>query len=165
MPLGFKANAVRAYRPVTVEGRQRQLDRQIRTTAERMASELNAMRNRLQRRKPQLDRMKARVERMGAKALERRLSSNKLDRQLAAVELGVAGSRAGARAIQRRMQRAADAAGRGSQPAARARVIYANQLAFTGAGKPSKGAKNNLRPGPSNTNPPRGPRKRRRGKP
>jgi hypothetical protein len=60
--------------------------------------------------------------------------------------------------IQRRAQRAADAASRGSQPARRAQKIYANQLAFMGTGK-AKTAKSNIRPGPRNT---QGPPKRRR---
>lgn len=52
--------------------------------------------------------------------------------------------------IRRRAARATAAAAKGSKPAARARVIYGQQLAFTGAGKPSK-ARNNLKPGPRNT--------------
>ena len=64
----------------------------------------------------------------------------------------------GKRAIRRRASRAAKAAAAGSKPAQKAMQIYDQQLAFTGKGKPKAG-KNNLRPGPRNT---QGPPKRTR---
>lgn len=122
---------------------------------------MKAMSNEIKAKKPEIDKLSRKLERMNAQAIERRLSSNKTDRFLSSIELGTIGGRSGAKAIQRRMQRAADAAaGRGSKPASRAREIYANQLAFMGTGKP-KAAKNNLRPGPRNT---QGKPKRRRGR-
>jgi hypothetical protein len=72
--------------------------------------------------------------------------------RIARISLSAGGSlnRAGLDVIRRRSARATAAAARGSKPAARAREIYGQQMAFTGSGKSSKG-KNNLKPGPSNT--------------
>jgi hypothetical protein len=67
---------------------------------------------------------------------------------MAGVEMRIMGGRAGTRQIQRRAQRAAAAAARGSKAAARAREIYANQLAYMGAGKPASKVKS-LSPSPS----------------
>lgn len=108
--------------------------------------------------KPRADKLRNRLQRQNARAIAQRLSKDWVDRELSRIEMGITGSRPGAKAIQRRMQRAADAAARGSNPARRARSIYANQLAFMGSGKPKAG-RNNLRPGPRNT---QGPPKRRR---
>lgn len=75
-------------------------------------------------------------------------------------------SLAGARdVIRRRAARASAAAARGSAIGARASSIYANQLAFTGSGKPRRGAKNKIVPGPRNTQPPKPKRKRKPRKP
>lgn len=111
--------------------------------------------------RPMIDKMKRQLERQNARAMQQRLGKDKVDRMVAGIEIGVSGTKAGAKAIQRRMQRAADAAAKGSKPAARARSIYANQMAYMGAGKP-KAARNNLRPGPRNT---QGRPKRRSRKP
>jgi hypothetical protein len=108
--------------------------------------------------KPKVDKVGRKIQRMNAQAIQDRFSKNNADRFVAGVELNTIGGRMGAKAIQRRMQRAADAASRGSKPAARAREIYGNQLAYMGTGKP-KAAKNNLRPGPRNK---QGPPKRTR---
>lgn len=160
-PMGLKANAVRAFNPTTPKLRIGQLERQSKRSIQELDKAMKAMSDALKAKKPKIDKIGRKLERMNAQAIERRLSSNKTDRFLAGIELGIVGGRSGAKAIQRRMQRAADAAARGSQPAARARVIYANQLAFMGAGKP-KAAKNNLRPGPRNTQgKPKRKRKRR----
>ena len=159
-PAGLKANAVRAFNPTTPKLRLGQLERQSERSIKKLDSAMKAMSDAIKAKKPEIDQIGRKLERMNAKAIERRLSKNKTDRLLAGVELGTIGGRSGAKAIKRRMQRAADAAARGSKPASRARKIYANQLAYTGTGKP-KAAKNNLRPGPRNK---QGKPKRRRRK-
>ena len=108
-----------------------------------------------------MDESRKMAERMGARSMERRLSSRRIAREMAGVEMRIMGGRAGARQIQRRAQRAAAAAARCSKAAARAREIYANQLAYMGAGKPASKVKSNIVPGPRNTQPPKPKRKRR----
>lgn len=135
-----------------------QIDRQIDRTMKDMASEVQRMRKAVKKARPEVDRIDRELQRMNAKAIAKRLSKRRIDREIAGIELGIMGGRSGAKAIQRRMQRAADAAARGSKPAARARQLYGNQLAYMGAGKPAR-AKSNIRPGPRNT---QGPPKRKR---
>lgn len=154
-PLGLKANAVRGFEPKSPMLRIGQLERQV----ERRIQDMDRSMKRASKEiKPRADKLRNRLQRQNARAIAQRLSKDWVDRELSRIEMGITGSRPGAKAIQRRMQRAADAAARGSNPARRARSIYANQLAFMGSGKP-KAAKNNLRPGPRNT---QGPPKRRR---
>jgi hypothetical protein len=157
-PLALKANAVRSFNPKTPKLKLGQLDRQVDRSIAKLDAEIKSMSNTLKKRRPAIDKAGRQLERMNAQALANRLSKNKTDRMVAGVELGIMGGRAGAKALQRRMQRAADAAARGSKPAARARSIYANQLAYMGPGK-AKAGRNNLRPGPRNT---QGPPKRSR---
>jgi hypothetical protein len=159
-PTGRRAprNNVRPYRPATTDGKIGQLDRQIDSTMKGLAKETQKLSETIKRVKPEADRISRRLQRMNAQSIQNRLSKNNADRFVAGIELGAIGSRSGTKAIQRRMQRAADAASRGSKPAARAREIYGNQLAYMGTGKP-KAAKNNLRPGPRNK---QGPPKRAR---
>jgi len=151
-------NAIKPYRPATTGGKIGQLDRQIDSTMKGLANETKKLSETIKRVKPEADKISRRLQRMNAQSIQNRLSKNNADRFVAGVELGAIGSRSGTKAIQRRMQRAADAASRGSKPAARAREIYGNQLAYMGTGKP-KAAKNNLRPGPRNK---QGPPKRTR---
>lgn len=146
------------FRPATMKGRIQRMERQMDREVKGIAEAGNILRNALNRAKPELKSIEWQLQRMNAKALAKRLSSRRIDRDIAAIELGIIGGRSGAKAIQRRMERAAAAAARGSKPAAKARVIYANQLAYMGTGKPAK-AESNLRPGPRNT---QGPPKRRR---
>lgn len=154
-PLGLKANAVRGFEPKSPMLRIGQLERQV----ERRIQDMDRSMKRASKEiKPRADKLRNRLQRQNAKAISDRMSKNWVDRELSRIELGVAGGRPGAKAIQRRMQRAAAAASRGSKPAARARSIYANQLAYMGTGKP-KAAKSNIRPGPRNT---KGPPKRQR---
>jgi hypothetical protein len=151
-------NAIKPYRPATVNGKINQLDRQIDSTMKGMVNEARQMKARMQKAKPKIDKLSQQIQRGNAQAIQDRFSKNKGARFVAGIELNTIGGRIGAKAIQRRMQRAADAASRGSKPAARAREIYGNQLAYMGPGKP-KAAKNNLRPGPRNK---QGPPKRTR---
>ena len=157
-PLALKANATRAFNPKTPRLRIDQLDRQAEHSIRELDAEMKRFSDTVKSKRPAIDKMKRQLQRQNARALAQRLSKDPIDRMLAGVELGVSGSRPGAKALQRRMQRAADAAARGSKPAAKARTIYANQMAYTGKGKP-KAAKSNIRPGPRNT---KGTPKRRR---
>jgi hypothetical protein len=162
-PLGLKANAIRTFNPKTpqlgIGQMERRLDRRIDDFDKGMKKVSDAMKSL----KPKVDKVGRKIQRMNAQAIQDRFSKSNADRFVAGVELNTIGGRMGAKAIQRRMQRAADAASRGSKPAARAREIYGNQLAYMGTGKP-KAAKNNLRPGPRNTQGPPKTRKPRRKK-
>lgn len=150
------------FRPATMKGRIQRMERQMDREIKGITDAGNVLRNAMNRANRELKSAEWQLQRMNAKALAKRLSSRRIDRDIAAIELGIIGGRSGAKAIQRRMERAAAAAARGSKPAAKARVVYANQLAYMGAGKPAK-AKSNLRPGPRNTQGP--PKRRRRRKP
>jgi len=155
-------SAVVPYRPVTLRGKLKQIDRQMDRTMKDAADAVRGLSDAVKKARPTLDRISWQIQRMNADAVAKRLSPRRIDRELAGIELGIVGGRSGAKAIQRRMERAAAAAARGSKPAARARVIYANQLAAMGPGKPPQG-KNTIKPGPSNT---KGtPKKRRKRKP
>ena len=154
--------AIKPYRPPTLGGRLRQIDRQMDREMKGMADAARQLGDAVSRSKSTLNAVQREIQRMNAKAIAGRLSPRRIEREIAGIELGIIGGRSGAKAIQRRMERAAAAAARGSKPAARARVIYGNQLAFMGAGKPVKGS-NNLRPGPRNSSPP--PKKKRQRKP
>jgi hypothetical protein len=133
------------------------IDRQIDSTMKGMIGEMKAMRDRAKKAKPSIDRMNRRLERSNARSIADR-GKKGIDGEIARIEISTIGSQPGAKAIRRRAARASAAAARGSKPAARAQDIYANQLAYTGPGKPKAG-RNNLRPGPRNT---QGPPKRKR---
>jgi hypothetical protein len=154
--------AVVPYRPVTLRGRLKQIERQMDRSARDAVDAAKNLSDAVKKSRPKLDRISWQIQRMNADAIAKRFSSSRIDRELASIELGTIGGRSGAKAIRRRMGRAAAAAARGSRAAARARVIYGNQLAAMGPGKTSPG-KNGIRPGPGNT---KGtPRKRRKRKP
>jgi hypothetical protein len=150
---------IKPYRPTTVKGRIKQIERQMDREMKGAVDATRQLSETIKKAQPGLDRARRRFERMNAQSIANRLSPNKIDRMIAGIELGTIGGRSGAGAIQRRMERAAAVAARGSRAGAKARVIYGNQLAFMGAGKPAKGS-NNLKPGPNNK---QGPPKKRRG--
>jgi hypothetical protein len=157
-------NRIRPYSPATNRGKGDQIDRQINTTVKGITNELRSISDKVKKAKPAINQLRNRIQRDNARAIANRLSSSSAKRFVAGIELNTIGGRSGAKAIQRRAARASAAAARGSKPAQRAQQIYANQLAFTGPGKP-KAAKSNLRPGPRNTQgPPKRTRKPRRKK-
>jgi hypothetical protein len=163
-PLGLKANAVRTFNPKTPGLALGQMERRVDRRIDKFDQEMKKASKAFKEVKPKVDKAMRQLERSNADDIVKRLSTNKADRLVSGVVMGEIGGRMGAKAIQRRMGRAADAAARGSKPAAKAREIYGNQLAFMGTGKP-KAAKNNLRPGPRNTQgPPKRTRKPRRKK-
>jgi hypothetical protein len=134
-----------------------QIDRQIDSSMKGLIGEMKGIRDRTQKAKPEIDAMNRWMERTNARAIADR-GKKGINGEIARIELGVMGTRPGMKAIRRRAARAADAAARGSKPARRAQDIYANQMAFTGPGKPKAG-RNNLKPGPRNK---QGPPKRTR---
>lgn len=157
-PLGFRANAIRSYQPRTADGQVGKFVRGVKRITRNIKRSTSKARGLL----AASDALRLSMERRQARSIAERMNKG-VDGRIAGIYLRTGGgglNRGAARLIQRRMQRAADAAARGSEAGARARSIYANQLAFMGSGKP-KAAKNNLRPGPSNTN---GKPKRRRRK-
>lgn len=147
--IGAKQNAIRTYQPVTPQGLMDKGLRGISKSVRSIKDELP----RLRQARGKLDAMKTRMARQSARDIAGRLKKG-LDGELAGIMLASQGgrlNRAGIDVIRRRAARATAAAARGSKPAARAREIYGQQLAFTGSGKSSRKAKNNLRPGPRNT--------------
>jgi hypothetical protein len=156
-PLVQRANNVRPYRPATFDGKFAQIDRQIDRSMKPLVDDMRAISNRAKALKPEIDKMSRRIERTNARSISDRRKKG-IDGEIARAELGAMGTKPGRKAIQRRMGRAMDAAARGSKPARKAVRVYVDQLAGMGPGK-MKGAKNNLRPGPRNTD---GPPKRRR---
>lgn len=159
-PLGLKANAVRGFNPKTPGLQRGQAERQIDRFIGLSRKEMQGIRDKASGIKKRSDALMRKMEQRQARAFAQR-NQKGITGEIARSAIQYGGGRlnqAAQRLIQRRMQRAADAAARGSNPARRARSIYANQLAFMGSGKP-KAAKNNLRPGPRNT---QGPPKRRR---
>jgi hypothetical protein len=162
-PLVVKANAIRTFNPKTPGAQLGQLERKVERRIKDFDKEIKSTSKKFKEVKPEIQKAGNRLERMNAQAMQNRFSKNKTDQFLSKVEIGTIGTRAGQKAIRRRMERASTAAERGSKPAARARQIYANQMAFMGSGK-VKAAKSNIRPGPRNTQPqpkrkPRKPRK------
>lgn len=156
-PLIRRANNIKPYRPNTVDGRMNQIDRQIDRTMKPLVDDLRNIGNKLQKARPQIDAIGRQLERMNAKDIADR-NKKGIKGEVSREVLAITGTKAGRKAITRRMQRALDAAGRGSKVGQRAVRVYLNQLAGMGPGKPSKG-RNNLRPGPRNT---KGTPKRRR---
>ena len=161
-PFGLRSNAIRTYKPRTPEGQLAKLGRVV---MRRIIKPLLEMRRKANPLLGQSEALQRKMARQQARAFADR-GRDGAKGSIARISIRAGGSlnRAAREVIQRRAQRAADAASRGSKPAERARVIYGNQLAFTGSGKPKAG-KNNFRPGPHNTNYTRGTRKRRRRKP
>lgn len=157
-PLGMKANAIRTFDPKTPGAKLDQLNRQLDRRIDKFDQEMKKADAKMKAAKPRIDKVSRRIERMNAQSMQNRFSKNSTDRFLSSVEIGTIGTRSGQKAIRRRMERASAAAARGSKPAAKARNIYANQMAFMGSGK-AKAAKSNIRPGPRNT---QGPPKRKR---
>lgn len=159
--LGLRANAIRTFNPKSPNAQADQAKRQMDRAASKISDAAKGLKSKFRDIKPLMDESRKLAERMGAKSMERRLSSRRIDREVAGMEMRIMGGRAGTRQIQRRAQRAAAAAARGSKAAARAREIYANQLAYMGTGKPASKVKSNIVPGPRNTQPPKPKRKRK----
>lgn len=153
-PRALRANAVRAFDPKSPRLRNAQLNRQV----NKDMGGLPKFKDRLTDLGSRVDAITTRMDRRIARNITDRNSSNPGRKIVSQASRNAASNRPGVKVIQRRGQRAADAAARGSKPAQQALSIYDNQLAYTGKGKP-KAAKSNLRPGPSNT---QGPPKRRR---
>lgn len=144
------SNNIKPYNAATTKAKFKQIDRRIDTSLKDVTNSISSFNDRIKKVQPKLDKARRSFERSNAKSIINRFSKDSTDRLISQAEMGTIGSRYGAKAIRRRMERAAAAAEKGSKPAARARVTYGNQLAFMGPGKPSRG-KNNLRPGPRNT--------------
>lgn len=108
------------------------------------------------------DQSKLRIARMNARTIAGRLESG-IGGQIARAELAITGTKAGLDVIRRRSERAAKAAERGSKPAARAREIYATQMAATGPGRLSKG-QNTVKPGPRSVKGQEPPKRKKRPK-
>ena len=158
-PMATKRNAIRSYQPRTPQGL---MDKGMRGIA-RGAGKVREQMQRVREIKPKVDALKTRLARLAARDIASSMRKGIVG-EMSRLSLRAQGSRltrAGVDVIRRRAARATAAAERGSKPAAKARVIYGQQLAFTGTGKPSKG-RNNLRPGPRNTK--GAPKKRRRRK-
>jgi hypothetical protein len=161
-PRALRANAVRSFNPKSPRLRSGQLGRQI---SREMKDAPPSMKERLNTARGRVDAITARMDRRGARDITDRNSPDIGKRTVSEAGRNAVSNRPGVKVIQRRAQRAADAAARGSKPAQRARDIYNNQLAYTGKGRP-KAAKSNLRPGPRNTQgPPPKPRKPRKPRP
>lgn len=148
-PMAAKQNAIRTYRPATPGGL---MDKGVRGMTKGIRSVQSEL-PKIRQTRGRLEDMKRRMARQAARDIAGRLRKG-IDGELSSIALQNQGgrlNRAGADVIRRRAARATAAAAKGSKPAARAREIYGQQLAFTGTGKPSRKAKNNLRPGPRNT--------------
>lgn len=159
-PLGLKANAVRAFNPKSPGLQRGQAERQIDRFIGLSRKEMQGISDKAAGIKKRSNALMRKMEQRQARAFAQR-NEKGITGEIARSAIRYGGgnlNRAARRVIQGRMQRAAAAAARGSKPAANARTIYANQLAYTGKGKPAAG-RNNLRPGPRNT---QGPPKRKR---
>ncbi len=157
-PRALRANAVRSYKPQTPEGQAAKLSRVVNR---RIIQPIKDFRRDVSPVLKEAQALQLSMARRQARAFaDRGTEGAKGSIARISMRAGGALNRAARDVIQRRAQRAADAAARGSKPAARARDIYANQLAFTGSGKAAKGS-NNIQPGRGNTRPPK-PRRRRK---
>ena len=165
-------NTIRRYQPTTLSGWDARDRRQIRQAVPNARNKIvsrkapKPLKERVQGLRAQNDKLLRRLDRRNARDFA---NQNKpgLDGRIAKIRLGEATPtmmRGIQSTIGRRAARAASAAARGSQAGKKALGIYVNQLAFTGKGKPKSG-RNNLRPGPRNTQgPPKRTRKPRRKK-
>lgn len=158
-PFGLRANAIRTYQPRTPDGQAAKLGRVVNR---RIIQPIKNLKRDISPVLREAQALQLSMARRQARAFADRGAKGARG-SIARISIRAGGSlnRAAREVIQRRAQRAADAAARGSKPAERARVIYGNQLASTGPGK-AKAGRNNLRPGPRNTN---GKPKRRRRQP
>lgn len=157
-PLALKSNAIRTYKPVTAAGGEAAFVRRVGKTVDSVKTKVKDWKG----------------VKSTAGDILRKLGRSDANTWAKRSEKGIKGDMAriessqftgkmikGAReTIQRRAQRAADVAKRGKPVGAKAAGIYDRQLAFTGPGK-TKAAKNTIKPGPSNTNPPKRRRKRK----
>lgn len=156
---GFKAprNAVRRFQPKTVGGlvekARRVLKRDVSATG-KPAKEI----------RKGLAKQSRRLSRFTARSMANRLDQG-IEGRLARLELSVTDQslkNRGLGVIRDRSARASAAAARGSKAGARAREIYASQLAGMGPGKPKRDQANTVKPGPRNSKGP--PKKRSRRK-
>ncbi len=143
-----------------MKGLDAQINRQATAGAERIKAAGQTLRDGLDKAMPKLNKLKMKLQRDNARAIADR-GKKGIDGELARIELGTIGGGMGAKAIKRRLARAAEGVKRGSKPAQKAQSIYMNQLAGGWPGGASK-AKNNAKPGPRNASPP--PKKRSRRK-
>lgn len=155
---GFKAprNVVKRYQPKTagglVEKAKRVLKRDVSATG-KPAKEI----------RKGLKKLSRRLSRFTAQSLANRLDQG-IEGRLARMELSVTDQsliNRGLGVIRDRSARASAAAARGSKAGARARDIYASQLAGMGPGKPKSDQVNTIKPGPRST---KGPPPKKRGR-
>lgn len=161
-PLGGARNAIRTFNPTTPQGKQDQAIRQI----GRAAKDLQSSSKKLKQSLEPFKNFKREIDRQTAREIVNAKKKG-IDGEIARTILSVTPPRmvrAGQDVIRSRAARARAAADRGSRPAARALEIYGNQLAFTGAGKTPRGAKNKIVPGPRSTQPPAKPKRRAKAK-
>lgn len=153
-PLVTRANAIREFNPKTPGAKIDQLNRKIGRKIDSIKDSSQKMKAAVSK----VDKLRNKLQRANADAITNR-GRKGWQGDIARMEMNTIGSRMGMKAMKRRMQRAADAAARGSKAGKRAQEIYANQVAYMGKGK-AKAAKSNIRPGPRNTQGP--PPKRRK---
>lgn len=157
--LGLKANAIRVYTPRTPMGRAAAAARQ---SVKKARGPRPEYRIGLPPSKLTIPELNLKIARKTAQEIANR---NRRDTEGKVARFMLNGVRTNqdmknARTlITRRAQRAAAAAARGSKPATKAGEIYDRQLAPILPKGKGKRAKNNLRPGPRNT---QGPPKRKR---
>ena len=157
-PIGGARNAIRTFNPKTNRAKADQMKRQI----DRIGREIKSNRDKIKGGASRLMEAKRRFDRGTARDL---VDSKKpgLTGELARLTLSFASPRMvrGAQnVIRSRAARARAVAERGGKAGKRALEIYGNQLAFTGAGKTPRGAKNKIVPGPRSTQPPAKPKRR-----
>lgn len=156
-PLGLKANAIRRYEPKTSGGLQDAAERWVGKVIKDVKAETKSW-------KGAADISKGIMRKLGrqdAKVWNKRREKG-IRGEMARIEAGQFTGRMiqGVReTIQRRAQRAAAVAARGRAVGVKAAGIYDQQLASTGPGRGGRG-KNSVRPGPRNTKPRRGRRRR-----
>lgn len=157
-PLGGARNAIRTFNPKTNRAKADQMKRQI----DRIGREIKSNRDKIKGGANRLMEAKRRFDRGTARDL---VDSKKpgLTGELARLTLSFASPRmvrSAQNVIRSRAARARAVAERGGKAGKRALEIYGNQLAFTGAGKTPRGAKNKIVPGPRSTQPPAKPKRR-----
>jgi len=154
-PIGLKANAIRTYKPATGRGHEAAMGRftrRVEGDVKSLIKDFSKQKPKIQNVRQEASNILRKLGRSDARAWTQR-GQKGIKGDMARIETSQFTGRMikGVReTIQRRAQRAADAAGRGSKAGRKAQGIYARQMAYTGAGKP-KAAKNAIKPGPKGT--------------
>lgn len=157
---GPRGSKIVAYKPTTESGI---MDKAARSIREKIVKPYAKAKPKIDKLLNESNKLQTGMARDQARAMADRVNpkASGFRKRMSGIQIKTGMNREGRKVIQRRGQRAAAAAARGSKPAQRALRIYDQQLASMTPAKGAAKASNNIQPGRNNPRKPKPKRKRR----